>query len=62
MKKYFLLISSFFLLSNVNTFAQDTLTILHLNDTHSTLSPVGPRNELLQGSQGGIARAATIIG
>lgn len=40
----------------------DTLTILHLNDTHSTLSSVGPRNESLQGTQGGIARAATVIG
>ncbi|HVO72587.1 MAG TPA: 5'-nucleotidase C-terminal domain-containing protein [Ignavibacteriaceae bacterium] len=62
MKKYILLISSFLLLGIGKAYAQDTLTILHLNDTHSTLSAVGPRNEALQGSQGGIARAATIIG
>ncbi len=45
-----------------NTNAQDTLTILHLNDTHSTLSATGPRTADLNGTQGGIARAATIIG
>ncbi len=46
-----------------SSFAQvDTLTILHMNDTHSTLTSVGPRNGSLEGSQGGIARAATIIG
>ena len=46
----------------INVRGQDTLTILHLNDTHSTLAAVGPRNGSLQGTQGGIARAATIIG
>jgi 5'-nucleotidase len=40
----------------------DTLTILHLNDTHSTLAPIGPRTAALEGTLGGIARAATIIG
>jgi 5'-nucleotidase / UDP-sugar diphosphatase len=40
----------------------DTLTILHLNDTHSCLAPVGPRTTTLQGTRGGIARAATLIG
>jgi 5'-nucleotidase/UDP-sugar diphosphatase len=55
-----LLLSIFTLIINVS--GQDTLTILHLNDTHSTLSSVGPRNESLEGSQGGIARAATVIG
>lgn len=39
--------------------AQDTLTIIHLNDTHSCLSP---RNADPNGTIGGIARAATIIG
>ena len=28
----------------------DTVTILHLNDTHSTLAPIGPRDVLLKGS------------
>ncbi len=40
----------------------DTLTILHLNDTHSMLAPGGPRSEDLKGTNGGIARAATVIG
>ncbi len=40
----------------------DTLTILHLNDTHSCLAPAGPRNALLEGQSGGVARAASIIG
>lgn len=41
--------------------AQQTITILHVNDTHSTLAPIGPRNEMLQGMQGGIARATSVI-
>ena len=40
----------------------DTLTILHVNDTHSNLSTIGPRNDGLVGKYGGIARAATLIG
>lgn len=40
----------------------DTVTILHLNDTHSNLSPTGPRLPDLSGTAGGIARAATFIG
>ncbi|MBI4428370.1 MAG: 5'-nucleotidase C-terminal domain-containing protein [Ignavibacteriales bacterium] len=40
----------------------DTLTILHLNDTHSNLAPIGPRSQNLEGSLGGIARAASLIG
>lgn len=40
----------------------DTLTILHVNDTHSCLAPLGPRTSTLEGTQGGIARAATFIG
>ena len=40
----------------------DTLTILHVNDSHSNLSPLGPREPTLEGTQGSIARAATLIG
>jgi 5'-nucleotidase / UDP-sugar diphosphatase len=40
----------------------DTITIAHVNDTHSNLAPSGPRNESLEGSTGGIARAATMLG
>jgi len=40
----------------------DTLTILHFNDSHSNLAPIGPRDANLKGTLGGIARAATLIG
>jgi len=40
----------------------DTLTVLHVNDTHSNLAPLGPRTATLEGTQGGIARAASVIG
>lgn len=38
-----------------------TITLLHLNDTHSNLAPLGPRTAHLEGTVGGIARAATVI-
>lgn len=47
---------------SVINYAQDTLTILHLNDTHSMLAPLAPRDVNLQGTRGGIARAASFIG
>ena len=62
MKKLVLILLLCFTTLIINVRGQDTLTILHLNDTHSTLSSVGRRNESLEGSQGGIARAATVIG
>lgn len=31
----------------------EVITILHLNDTHSTLASVGPRTPSLKGTQGG---------
>ncbi len=45
-------------------FAQqtDTITILHMNDSHSGLAPYGPRTADLKGTRGGIARAASVIG
>jgi len=39
-----------------------TITLLHVNDTHSHLDAVGPRDADLQGSLGGISRAASVIG
>jgi 5'-nucleotidase / UDP-sugar diphosphatase len=39
----------------------DTLTILHINDTHSCLAPLGPRAADLSGKIGGIARLATEV-
>ncbi len=40
----------------------DTITILYFGDTHSALAPLGPRTATLGGQQGGIARAATLVG
>ncbi|MDP3684690.1 MAG: 5'-nucleotidase C-terminal domain-containing protein, partial [Ignavibacteria bacterium] len=51
-----------FLLSSLLFSQQDTLTILHLNDTHSNLAPSAPRTATLEGTTGGIARAASVIG
>ncbi len=42
----------------------DTLTVIHVNDTHSHLVPYGPKDKNSNGfgTRGGIARAATYIG
>lgn len=40
----------------------DTLTVIHINDTHSHLVPYGPKDAQGIGMRGGIARAATMIG
>lgn len=39
----------------------DTLAVIHINDTHSALMPLGPRRANLKGTVGGIARAASVI-
>ena len=65
MKKFLELTLTIFLFIALNSYltAQtDTLTILHINDTHSNLSPLGPRNSNLTGTRGGISRAASLIG
>jgi 5'-nucleotidase / UDP-sugar diphosphatase len=60
MKKLTIILVLIFLVS-VRT-QTDTITILHINDTHSTLAPLAPRDAALHGTRGGIARATTIIG
>jgi 5'-nucleotidase/UDP-sugar diphosphatase len=40
----------------------DTLTILHLNDTHSHLLPYGPKDAEGNWTWGGMSRIATLIG
>lgn len=40
----------------------DTVTILHVNDTHSNLGTLGSRDASLDGKLGGLARAASFIG
>ena len=44
-------------------FAEATkFTLLHVNDSHSHLDAVGPKDANLEGTLGGIAKAATVIG
>ena len=40
----------------------DTLTILHVNDTHSHLLPYGPKDAAGNWTWGGYARIATMVG
>jgi len=50
---------AFFLFQIQITFAQpDTLTIIHVNDSHSNLLP----HPMVNGEYGGLARAASVIG
>ena len=50
-----------FLFSSINA-QMDTLTILHLNDTHSHLLSYGPKDGNGNWTWGGYARIATLIG
>ncbi len=62
MKRFILLVVSVIILGFSLIYPQETLTILNLNDTHSNLSALGPRDPVtLEGTQGGIARAASYI-
>jgi 5'-nucleotidase/UDP-sugar diphosphatase len=64
MKKFIIFIGIVGILG-LFSFAQaqvDTLTILHLNDTHSHLLPYGPKNCQGNWMWGGMARLATLVG
>lgn len=39
-----------------------TLTIVHVNDSHSHLDAVGPKDASLDGTLGGLEKAATVVG
>lgn len=39
-----------------------TITLLHVNDSHSHLDAIGPKDAQLNGTLGGLAKAATYIG
>lgn len=62
MKKLFSLLSFFLIFSTLILAQPDTLTILHVNDSHSTLEAIGPRDVNLKGTLGGISRIATLVG
>jgi len=55
-------VAALFLISTAANAAIDTLTILHVNDTHSHLLPYGPRDGEGNHMWGGWARLATLIG
>ncbi len=62
MKKLFHFLSFFLIFSTILISQPDTLTILHVNDSHSTLEAIGPRDVNLKGTLGGISRVATLVG
>jgi 5'-nucleotidase len=51
------------LLATQPAIAQGTeITLLHVNDTHSHLDATGPKDAALNGTRGGLAKAAALIG
>jgi 5'-nucleotidase/UDP-sugar diphosphatase len=62
MKKFITFFVALVITVSVSYSAIDTLTILHLSDTHSNMIAGGSRDQNLVGSIGGLARAATMIG
>ena len=60
MKNFVLLLAVF--CAVYSSVMADTLTIVHVNDTHSNLASGGRRDGNLKGALGGIARAASFIG
>jgi 5'-nucleotidase/UDP-sugar diphosphatase len=41
--------------------ASTQITLLHVNDTHSHLAPFGPKDASLNGTVGGLTKAASVI-
>ena len=62
MKNLLFTLTVFILFTSVIFSQPDTLTILHVNDSHSTLEAIGPRDANLKGTLGGISRIATLVG
>jgi 5'-nucleotidase / UDP-sugar diphosphatase len=65
MESYMKLITllTILVLNSISLFSQgDTLTVLYVNDSHSNLAPIGPRDHNLVAPYGGIARIASFIG
>lgn len=62
MKKFITIFVALVITVSVSFSAIDTLTILHLSDTHSNMIAGGSRDQNLEGSLGGLARAASLIG
>lgn len=61
MKKHVTIIAIILLMISSNYLNAEKISLVYIADTHSCLSPGGPRNNELNGEVGGIARAASII-
>jgi 5'-nucleotidase/UDP-sugar diphosphatase len=61
-RSFWLTAASAWLLLPATLLAQTTITVLHVNDSHSHLDAFGPKQADLSGTIGGIAKAATVIG
>jgi 5'-nucleotidase len=62
MKNLFYTFAAFIIFASSLFSQPDTLTILHVNDSHSTLEAIGPRDANLKGTLGGVSRVATLVG
>ena len=62
MKNLLFTFAAFVLFTSLIFSQPDTLTILHVNDSHSTLEAIGPRDANLKGTLGGVSRVATLVG
>ncbi len=62
MKNLKLIVLNILLISSFIFSQPQTLTILHVNDSHSTLEAIGPRDANLKGTLGGVSRVATLVG
>lgn len=62
MKNLLYTFAAFLFFTSIIFSQPDTLTILHVNDSHSTLEAIGPRDANLKGTLGGISRIATLVG
>ncbi len=60
-RRLYALLATVLLLAATALYAQ-TFTILHVNDTHSHVVKFGPKDGNLDGTIGGLAKAATVIG
>ncbi len=60
-RRLYALLATALLLAATALYAQ-TFTILHVNDTHSHVVKFGPKDGNLDGTIGGLAKAATVIG
>jgi 5'-nucleotidase / UDP-sugar diphosphatase len=59
-RMFTLVVAAFFFFGA--SLSQTTITILHMSDTHSHLDAFGPKDRHMNGTIGGIAKAAAVVG